>query len=409
MPARGLLASVVLVGCASVALGGAVSSPSAEGSSLTTAARPSSPEARTRPASPAPARGRMLAGTGVVRWGPLYAQASGYERFRYVLVSRHDGPSAARLPGTSVVYMSGTSIQRSWSTGVSYREAVANGWLLEDAAGATLENKRFGALIADVGDPAYQRRFVNNVLDYVAESKVDGVFLDDVQGDPTLLTGGVFPAKYPTVDAWEAAMVSFVSTVGKALRDKGRYVLANAAKFVPGDPRSDSGANVADFWARLAPNVDGLMNEYWLQNPNDVSELRVLGPSWRENWDGWQGLVGVAQRHGVDFFGLSYGSGANRQAMRFLRGSFLLDWDGRGGALLYAPTDSADPFHPTWVKQLGAPARAKARIRDGVFLRRYAKGVVVVNATRGPVTVRVAGVARVVPDADALFVRVRAR
>ena len=91
-------------------------------------------------------------GTGIIRWDNTYAEASGYERFAYVLVARHFARQAAHLPGTSLVYMNGTTIYSRWSTGVSYEEALASGWLLKHADGSYFTNKRFRGYVADVGD-----------------------------------------------------------------------------------------------------------------------------------------------------------------------------------------------------------------------------------------------------------------
>jgi hypothetical protein len=305
----------------------------------------------------------------------------------------------------SLVYMSGTSIPRRWSTGVSYHEALANGWLLKDAGGAYVMNVKYGAFVGDVGDPAYQRRFINNVTEFLQRTRLDGVFIDDVLGHPLGLTRGVFPAKYPTGEAWESAMVSFVSTVGRSLKARGFYVLANASKFVSGDPRSNTSENVAGFWRRLTPSVSGLMLEYWLQSPIDVAQLRAVGPRWYELWPSWQSLVSVAQGAGVDFFGLAYGAGADVRAMRYVRGSFLLDWNGRGGAVIFSTTDRADPYHAAWVKQLGAPMKPKRQRAPGVWQRQYTRGIVVVNTLNAAVTVSVRGTEWTIGPTDALFAR----
>lgn len=348
---------------------------------------------------------KMLRGTGIIRWGELYQEKAGYERFAYVLVSRPAARSAARLPGTTLVYKSGTDIQKGWSTGVTYQVALANDWLLRDASGAYMMNAQYGSFVADIGNPAYQRRFLESTLAFLKRTKVDGVFIDNVLGDPSSFTGGVYPTKYPNGEAWESAMISFVQSVGKALKARGYYVLANAAKWISGDQRSDTGEHVAAFWRRVAPSVSGLMTEYWVQNPNDHRQLRVLGSSWYEHWRGWQDLVLVAQTLGVDFFGLTYGSRSDTRSMRYARGSFLLDWNGRGGAFVYSITDQADPYHLLWVRQMGAPLRPKLQRASGIWQRRFERGMVVVNATNSPSVLRVFGQTYTVAGADALFVR----
>lgn len=356
------------------------------------------PSAKTKP-------GATLKGTGILRWNPEYGKSSGYERYAYVLVSRQDARSAARLPGLSLAYMSGTSIQRAWSTGVTYTEAQANGWLLKDTSGRDVMNVQYGAFIGDIGNPDYQNRFVENVSRFVRSSGVDGIFLDDVVAHPGVLTRGVFPAKYPTPEAWEAAMVSFVSAVGRALKAQGHYVLANAIKYVAGDKRSDTGENTATFWRLIAPSLSGLMSEFWLQNPNDVGQLRSNGSRWNENWDGWQRLMSVAQDAGADFFSLTYGSASDVRAMRYVRGSFLLSWDGHGGAVIYRFRDADDPHHPVLTKQLGTPLAPRSERAPGVWQRRYTRGIVIVNTTSAPVTLKIGGTAWTIGPVDALMAR----
>ena len=146
------------------------------------------------------------------------------------------------------------------------------------------------------------------------------------------------------------------------------------------------------------------MLEYWLQSPIDVTRLRAVGPRWYELWPSWQSLVSVAQRAGVDFFGLMYGAGADVRAMRYVRGSFLLDWNGRGGAVIFSTTSRPDPYHAAWVKQLGTamkPKRPLAPASGNVSTR----GVVVVNTTNATVTVTVRGRAWTIGPTDALFVK----
>jgi hypothetical protein len=347
----------------------------------------------------------LLQGTGIVRLGTTFAAASGYNRYPYVVVSQHDAAAAAKLPGTTLVYMSGTSIPPTWFTGVPFDKARANGWLLKDAGGHYIVNDRYGTYIADVGNPAYQQAFVAGVSSFLARTKVDGVFLDDVVGNYDALTGAEVPAQYPSEATWEDAMASFVATVGSALKARGRYVLVNAGKFVAGDPKSDSAGYTTEFWRRIGPNVSGLMCEYWLQSPTDTGRIRVLGSLWYQNWDGWQSLVSVAQNTGADFFGLMFGSAGNAQAMRFGRGSFLLDWNGRGGAFMYSIKDRNDPYADPWVTQFGGPLRPKLERLPGVWQRRYSRGLVVVNATSAPVTLLVNGARQTIAGGDALFSR----
>jgi hypothetical protein len=341
---------------------------------------------------------------GIARFGNTWPTATGYPRYAYVLVGRQAAAAAARQPGTSLVYHSAPSVNTEWDAGIPYAVALAKGWLLSDASGELLRNVRFPtSFVGDVGSPEYASEWAGRVARYLARVGVDGVYIDDVVGDPTNITGGRFPARYPSQAAWEDAMVSFVRTVGTALKSRGFYVLANAHKWIEGHPDSDNGRLEAQFWRRLAPWVSGLQTEYWLQDPTNVARVRGLGPEWWNNWDGWQRLVRVTQSAGADFFGFTYGSPGDTRAMRFGKASFLLDWDGDGGAFIFALTERGDPWHPDWTSDLGRPIRAKSAVAPGVWTRRFERGRVIVNATMAPVTVTVDGVSKTIASTDAVM------
>ena len=359
------------------------------------------PQPKTKPSPQRQAS--TLKATGVARWGTSFSMSSGYERVSYVLVGVGDARAASRLPGISLVYMSGTSVPTGYFTGVSHAEALANDWLLKDGNGAYVMNAQYGHEVGDIGNPAYQRRFIENVVAFLRRTKTDGIFLDDIVAAPASLTEGPLPTKYPTPEDWENATVEFVAAIGKAFDARGYYLLANPSKFVSGDSRSDTGKHMADLFRRLAPHVDGLTCEYWLQNAQDLGQMRSSGTTWHQNWKGWQDLASVAQTSGVDFFGLMYGSGADVRAMRYGRTSFLLDWNGRGGALIFEPVERDAPYHPVLFRQLGLPVGPKIQRAPGVWQRPFRQGVVVVNTMNAPASVRIGSRVHTVAATDGLF------
>jgi hypothetical protein len=390
---------------ASLALAGAVLA-----ALVPTEKRASAPETRAKvPQQQRPTQRPVptaaLKGTGIIRLGSTFHAAGGYDRYSYIIVDVNDALAAGvrKYPATTLVYMNGTSLPDDYFTGVPLEQAVARGWLLKDANGANILNIAYEHVVGDFGDPAYQQAFVTNVAAFLKRTKNDGIFLDDVIGAPVSFTGGPLPVRYPTPEAWENAMASFVAAIGKGLRARGYYVLVNPSKFVSGDGRSDTAELMTGWWRRLAPHVDGFMSEYWMQNAVDITQRRAIGSAWYENWTGWQSLQRVAQSAGAEFFALFYAKGTDAQVMRYARTTFLLDWSGRGGALMYEPTDRADPFHPMWVKQVGLPVGPKTQRQPGVFQRRFQKALVIVNATTQPVTVRINGVPRTIAAADGVF------
>lgn len=345
----------------------------------------------------------VVPGIGIQRLGSSYGGASGYERYSYVIVGRSAAPAAATQPGVSLVYHSGTSVNVGFDTGVPYAVAAANGWLLGDASGTLLRNLAYpDNFIGDVGNPAYQADWARRVGDYLAAIRADGVYIDDVIADINAMSGK-YPTKYPDQASWENAMASFVTAVGSALRSRGFYVLVNAHKFVAGDLGSNDGSLEVQWWRRLAPSVNGLHSEYWVQDPTNIGRLRAAGGEWWNNWDGWQRLVGVAQAAGADFFAYMYGGSGDTRTMRYGKGSFLLDWDGQGGAFAFSATDGSDPWNAAWTADLGRPTAAKQSPAPGVWTRRFERGTVVVNSTGATVSVTVDGSPRTLGPTDALI------
>ena len=69
-----------------------------------------------------------------------------------------------------------------WNAGVSYHDALANGWLLKDGSGNLLKNLGFPDNdIGDVGSDGYQHAFLANALAYLhAHPGIAGIYIDDV-------------------------------------------------------------------------------------------------------------------------------------------------------------------------------------------------------------------------------------
>ena len=325
-------------------------------------------------------RGQTVAGTGLLRIGHLLSRASGRSRAALLIVSRAQASAAAREPGRSLVYFAGSVVCRPWSCGVPYAQAKKNGWLLADSAGKALVSRSHPSnAVADVGNPAYQRAWLRNVSRFLNAHHDDGVFIDAVLADLVPLTGEE-SASYPTQRDWARAQLSFIRAVGLALRARGYYVLANASGYVPGEHASETGASTAAWWRALAPYVSGLMNEYYQEIPTGTDELRSSGDAWTQNWTGWQRLIRVAQSHGRDFVGVTYGAPRDTRTMSYGKASFLLDWNGRGGAFVYEPTNDANPWSGVWTQTIGRPLARKRPVGVG-WLRGYSRGVVLLNAS----------------------------
>jgi hypothetical protein len=81
---------------------------------------------------------------------------------------------------------------------------------------------------------------------------------------------------------------------------------------------------------------------------------------------------------GDDFYGLTYGDPGDTTVMSYGKASFLLDWDGHGGAFIFATSNGADPANPAWMTSIGLPLHHKEQVGVG-WLRQYTEGVVLVD------------------------------
>jgi hypothetical protein len=326
-------------------------------------------------------------GLGIVRFADTYKTAGGYNRFDYVVVGSGDVKAAGALKASSLLYRGGADVWRADAAGhaaggVPYRLAAAKGWILEDRGGRRLRVPEFGDWIGDVGDRGYQRAWARRVARFAVAHHIDGIYIDNVVCSVTGLSGGAVPAKYPTDDAWASAYLSFLSRVTPALKRRGLYVVANA--YCAGPP--DQSANIA-WWDRVSAFVDGLLNESFEQNPNNIVERYFDAPSvsWLGHWRANLELIAAAQRRGKAAFALTGGSNADTSLQTYARASYLLVWNGRSGGFVWRPTDAADPWTRAWTVDVGTPLAPMARLGP-LYVRRYSRAYVVVNPSLSPVT-----------------------
>jgi hypothetical protein len=281
-------------------------------------------------------------------------------------------------PGRGLVYFDGSDVKQSYSTGVPYTDASANGWLLKDAAGNYLVNSTYGSYCADVGSAGYQAAWIANVKSYLgSHAGVDGVFIDNVQSDPKG-DCGAYPAKYPTTSAYSAATIGFVNAVYSALHPLGYYVALNAGAYISGDTSYNDGTATVAWWKQVGPYADGLMNEYYDETGDGTNRMRTTGTAWYQSFDGWQRLVGTAQGLGDDFVGLTKTAGLNTASATYGKASFLLEWNGGGSAYIYTCGSTCNPTSSSWTTDIGTPAAAKVAVGVG-WERVYSKGTVLVN------------------------------
>jgi Hypothetical glycosyl hydrolase family 15 len=320
-------------------------------------------------------------GIAVFRTGDSYRQGSGYGRYDFLVIGYGDVQAATRTGARVLVYKTSSEVKPSPNadrgaadSGVPYAQAAAHGWLLKDASGKDVQVTGEDWL-GDVGSREFQQAWLDNVSGWLRRQHAAGVFVDNVVCTLSDLTGGHYPAKYPSPAAWADAQASFMAYVGSRMKAMGLYVAINAYCEGP-----DSGSANNAWWARLAPSVSAESTEYFEQNPNNPAQQYYDSPatSWLGNWLGKLNVIRVAEQRGKDAFAITAGTHDNTMLMTYARASYLLVWNGRSGGFIYAPTDGSDPWNAAWTTPIGKPLRSMQRT-GSVYFRRYTRGYVVVN------------------------------
>jgi hypothetical protein len=331
-------------------------------------------------------------GIGVIRLGESASiGASNLPRYATVILAPHKYRYIARIksasPGTRVlVYKNPLSIVGcpnvdTCSAGVTLAQARAHDaaypndpWILRDAAGNPVRNPGFSYFrLGNVGSASYRQQWLANVAN-TKRLGWDGVDIDDVLAQVSGWSKGVYPKLYPSDAAWESAMAGFMAYVGPQLKARGSYVLASAYKYGRAD-----GASTVEWWKTVGLYVSGLMREYWIQNPNNLTQLYDTNPCcWTGNWLGWLRLADAAKSVGADFFGELTGYSTDTRVMMYGKASFLLVWDGAGGGFIFHTKDGSDPWNPAWTTDIGTPLAPRYQVGVG-WRRDYSAGTALVN------------------------------
>jgi Hypothetical glycosyl hydrolase family 15 len=301
------------------------------------------------------------------------------------------------LPGAKIKYTSGAQVWDNSDIAASKATARANGWLLHDANGNEISYYSGGnGLLVNPGNVGFQNDVKQRVINFLLVNPFErGVYFDNFMMDMRN-----FPnVNYPIYDQsnhllfsnpsdYQNAQISFISNVGAALKNAGYFVGVNARGLIPGDNGSNDGALSKQWIDRYYPYVSATEIEYWQQRSTDHTVFLSGDDTWYHHWDGWQSVMAYAQSKGLGFIPVSYVASTELSQTRYLRASYLLEWNGMRGALLWCPwTTATDNWNAEMAKSLGLPSGAKYQVATGVWRRDFTNGYVIVNPTHAAVTV----------------------
>jgi hypothetical protein len=350
---------------------------------------------------PAHAAGSPQASIGALRICTDCAETGrDLARYKYVILNSWDAPLLPALkaqnPGLKALVYKNLSFTVSYgcqngqdlqyqTTGVGYCDADQHHpeWFVTDAAGHRLNSSGYSqAWIMDVGNPAYQAKWLQNVVADAHAGGWDGVFMDDTNADMGWHLDGRTMQRYPTAASWRVATRSMLANVGPALTSAGLLAVPNL--YTPWGSDYDAQATWRD-WLQF---VSGGAQEYY-------SKWGMGSSGWfsGSDWTFRQGFQTITEQAGKLFLGITYAPSGDTRTMTWARANFLLlDDPANAGALVYEPSnpENQDPYSPVWAEDIGTPSGARFAV-GSAWRRNFSGGTVVVNPGTTTVTVGLGG------------------
>jgi Hypothetical glycosyl hydrolase family 15 len=266
--------------------------------------------------------------------------------------------------------------------GVSYAQASADhpAWLLRDRAGRPIRCLGFPYLWAmDIGNRDFQQAWASEVAHELRTQGWDGVFIDNVNPTLRYYHNPADVARYPGDKAYAAAVTSALAQIVPKIHAAGKLAMANIGSW----PNYRA---TATRWLRY---LDGAMDERFAKfAPAPGRGYRSQG-----EWSTELSILRQVQRQGKWFLGITQSSNGDVRAERFGWATMLL---GAEGHATFALQDDANYGVETWFSDyeapLGHPLGPVRELRSaGVYRRSFSHGLVLVNPTARPRTVRLGG------------------
>jgi hypothetical protein len=300
-----------------------------------------------------------------------YVILNGTERAK-MLAIKAANPAVKVLLYQNLSAMAPADASGNVNTGVTTQESDPS-WYLLDTSGRRFTFWGYDWMYAaDIGNPAYEQRWADDVLAKLRSGGWDGVFMDDTNPTMKYHYDVTSVAKYPSDAAYSAATRAALAKIGPQLRAAGKLVIPNFGAW-------REYASTVNGWLQY---VDGGMEEMLGKWSNDAGQGYLTGA----DWDLQLNAIKAAQSAGKAYLGVTHGSATDSQAALYGWGTVLLAAQGKAS---YALSDDYASQHwfPEFDYDLGSPSGAEAADATGVHRRAFAKGLVLVNPTLSTVVV----------------------
>ena len=261
------------------------------------------------------------------------------------------------------------------STGVATQDAATHPeWFLLNTGGQRFTFRFYNWIwAADVGNPAYQQKWADNVLAEMGDKGWDGVFMDDTNPSMEYHYDVARVAKYPTDATYQGATGSALRAIGVRFSSAGKLVVPNFGFW------KDYPA-VVDGWL---DHVDGGMNENFVKvgtsaSPDSYDRASV--------WETQLASIKAAEARGKLYLGVSHSANSDAAAARYGFATMLLAGAGKARFAMHGDYTNENWFD-VYDYSIGAPAAAETRDASGVHRRAFTNGLVLVNPTTASVPV----------------------
>lgn len=246
-------------------------------------------------------------------------------------------------------------------------ELISNpGWFLRDRLGRPIASGVYqGYHVMNVGSPSYQATCVAHAVAQARQSGFDGIFMDGVTAWAGWTFPGVTAPLYTTPAAWQQATTPFVSYLGSQAHAHGLLAVANigGSRITPG------------LWQRWTSLLDGSMEESWTDGGLGLTDQILDWPT---------KLANMAWSEAHHKYALLHSFNTSAAGNAYGLASMLLV---AGGYSSYSTNNRGFAAPEVWrgiyvtAQRLGAPTGAYRRMGNGVYVRRFRSGIVLVNPT----------------------------
>ena len=245
--------------------------------------------------------------------------------------------------------------------------AINPGWFIHDQHGNPIRSGPYSSYyVMDPGNPGYARACVAHAIAQAKGSGFDGIFMDGV----TAWAGFTFPTGvsaplYPTPTAWQHTMTPFIAYLAGRAHSNRLLAVANlgGTRITPG------------LWQQWTGMLDGSEEESWTDGGSGPAEQIFDWPA---------KLADVAWSEAHHKYALLHSYNTTASGNEYGLASMLLV---AGGYSSYSTGNRNYAAPEVWrgsyvtAGRLGAPTGRYQRLSGGVYVRRFAHGIVVVDPT----------------------------